>query len=205
VSKGLWTWARVMHLIAASSVVAGAIVLERLFALRRSAVAPSALVEALDASFGPRSLDALGLRRNLPLLAAVANVATLLGLLGTVFGMLEAFDQIAVLGVSELAPAAGAASAEASPPRNVVVVLREDGGLFVDDRPADLAGLSAHLDAAGTGAALELRADQRVPHGRVVEVLDLARARGIHELGIAVVAGPQGGATSSRNAPMRSK
>ena len=41
------------------------------------------------------------LRRNLPLLAALANVATMLGLFGTVLGMVQAFELIAEVGVGD--------------------------------------------------------------------------------------------------------
>ncbi len=45
--------------------------------------------------------EVMRVRRNLPLLAALANIATLLGLLGTVLGMIEAFDTIAKVGTSD--------------------------------------------------------------------------------------------------------
>ncbi len=45
--------------------------------------------------------EAFRLGRNLPLLAALANIATLIGLLGTVLGMIEAFQAIASQGVSD--------------------------------------------------------------------------------------------------------
>jgi len=45
--------------------------------------------------------ESLQLRRNLPLLAALANLATMLGLLGTVLGMISAFDLIAELGTGD--------------------------------------------------------------------------------------------------------
>ena len=41
------------------------------------------------------------LSRNLPLLAALANIATMLGLLGTVLGMIEAFELIAGTGTGD--------------------------------------------------------------------------------------------------------
>lgn len=41
------------------------------------------------------------LRRNLPLLGALANIATMLGLLGTVLGMIESFDLIARTGTGD--------------------------------------------------------------------------------------------------------
>jgi len=137
---GLGGW--IMHLLAGCSVGVGAIVLERLFALRRSAVAPPALTRALldeeplrateiraRCVEAPSSLarmvraglsalqrgadhpldhvaiagetEGMRLRRNLGLLAALANVATMLGLLGTVLGMIAAFDRISEVGTGD--------------------------------------------------------------------------------------------------------
>jgi len=133
----------IMHLVAGCSVLAGAVLLERLVALRRSAVAPPGLAARLEEAWdrcrpeaaqrlceaAPSSLarlvsaglaaaqrgaehplehvfmageaEAQRLRRNLPLLATLANVATMIGLLGTVLGMIQAFDQIAAVGTGD--------------------------------------------------------------------------------------------------------
>ena len=45
--------------------------------------------------------EAQRMHRNLPLLAALANIATMLGLLGTVLGMIEAFELIAGAGTGD--------------------------------------------------------------------------------------------------------
>ena len=47
------------------------------------------------------------LRRNLPMLAALANIATMMGLLGTVLGMIESFDLIAKTGTGDARVVAG--------------------------------------------------------------------------------------------------
>ena len=47
------------------------------------------------------------LRRNMPLLAALGNIATMLGLFGTVLGMIEAFDLIAKTGTGDARVVAG--------------------------------------------------------------------------------------------------
>jgi len=133
----------IMHLVAACSVLTGAVLLERLFALRRGAVVPRRLTAGLAQVWDPRrpeaalrlcdaspsslarlvrtgigaarrgaehplehvsmagEAEALKLRRHLPLLAALANVATMIGLLGTVLGMIGAFDQIARVGTGD--------------------------------------------------------------------------------------------------------
>lgn len=65
------------------------------------------------------------------------------------------------------------------------VTLESDGALLVDGSASDVAGLAAAL-AAGAVEGLELRADREVPHGRVVEVLDLSRQHGVVDVSIAV-------------------
>jgi len=50
------------------------------------------------------------LERNLPILATVGNIAPLLGLLGTVFGMIKAFQVVSVVGVGNPEALAGGIS-----------------------------------------------------------------------------------------------
>jgi len=86
----------------------------------------------------------------------------------------------------------GAESAEAPRHSKLVVVLTTDGGLFLDEvaiTPALLDGRLAEASHAEPGLDLELRADRAVSHGRVVEILDLARSHGIEAVGIAVAGG----------------
>ncbi len=51
--------------------------------------------------------EATVLRRNLPLLAAIGNMATMMGLLGTVLGMIKSFDLIATTGTGDARVVAG--------------------------------------------------------------------------------------------------
>jgi biopolymer transport protein ExbB len=139
----------VMHLLVLASMISLFIVLERLWALRQSAVLPRDLLRELrDALRGgqvgqlvalctasrssvarlmragllhsddglPAMEDAVGaaaeqestrLRRNLALLAAVGNMATMMGLMGTVLGMIESFDLIAKTGTGDARVVAG--------------------------------------------------------------------------------------------------
>ncbi len=53
------------------------------------------------------SREATILERNVNLLATLANVATLLGLLGTVSGMIKTFNAISIQGIGNPAPLAG--------------------------------------------------------------------------------------------------
>lgn len=82
----------------------------------------------------------------------------------------------------------------ASPPaekKNLSVNLTKDGGLFLDKEPVTLEQLRSYFQTEKTkGAELTLvvRADQEVAHGRVVEVMDLARIEGLNRLAIATQA-----------------
>ncbi len=71
------------------------LVLVGLGALQRGAEHP------LDHVAAAGEAESLHLRRNLSLLAALGNIATMLGLLGTVLGMIAAFDIIAEVGTGD--------------------------------------------------------------------------------------------------------
>ena len=127
-----------MHALVLCSVLIGALILERAFAVRRARFVPKSLLEsiesalevgqhqelkglvegqpshlgrlaqlALEGASARERLEAGGsaaaheARRNLPALASLGNIATMLGLLGTVVGMVEAFDVIARSGTSD--------------------------------------------------------------------------------------------------------
>ncbi len=57
---------------------------------------PAAQIEESVAEVGQREVAVL--KRNLRALSATANVSTLLGLLGTVMGMIDAFNTVAAKG-----------------------------------------------------------------------------------------------------------
>ncbi len=84
-----------------SRVEAGGCALARLVAAGIGAEDPAERVASVGAS------EAQRMNRNLPLLAAVGNLASMLGLLGTVLGMIEAFDMIAAAGVGDARIVAG--------------------------------------------------------------------------------------------------
>ena len=139
----------IMHGLVLCSILVLALVLERMWALRRNAVIPRkfmarvmqhwekreipqvvALCGASEVSIArvlrsglihfeeglARVEDAISvsgdheatlLRRNLPVLAALGNIATMMGLLGTVLGMIESFDLIAKTGTGDARVVAG--------------------------------------------------------------------------------------------------
>jgi biopolymer transport protein ExbD len=71
--------------------------------------------------------------------------------------------------------------------KSMVVSLAKEGGLFLDNTPLTLEQLRTHFQAEKTRGAdltLVVRADKEVPHGRVVEVMDIARSEGLTHLAI---------------------
>jgi biopolymer transport protein ExbD len=69
----------------------------------------------------------------------------------------------------------------------VTISLLQDGTMRLDDQPVELAGLTAALAVRfGQSASreLSLRADQGVPFGQVVKVMDLAKQAGAEEIAV---------------------
>ncbi len=84
-------------------------------------------------------------------------------------------------------------------PKFVSVVLDKAGQTFLDDKPATLAQLAERLAQAAKAnpdTEIQLRADQAVPYGRVVEVMGAAQKAGLNRIGF--VADPGAGATPAR-------
>jgi biopolymer transport protein ExbD len=78
----------------------------------------------------------------------------------------------------------------ASPPierKSLTVSLTKEGGLFLNDVPISLEQLKTRMQEE-KGQAVEVtlvvRADKEVQHGRVVEVMDIARNEGLNRLAI---------------------
>lgn len=72
--------------------------------------------------------------------------------------------------------------------REVVVTLTEGDGLFINDQPVGWPGLESGLSSAldrATERRVIVRGDERVPLGRVIEVMDSARRLGAEGLAIA--------------------
>jgi biopolymer transport protein ExbD len=78
----------------------------------------------------------------------------------------------------------------AAPPvekKSLLVSLAKEGGLFLDNTPLTLEQLRTHFQVQqrqGADLTLVIRADKEVSHGRVVEVMDIARAVGLNHLAI---------------------
>jgi biopolymer transport protein TolR len=71
-------------------------------------------------------------------------------------------------------------------PNFVTVTLDKGGRTFLDDKPVDaaeLAGRLAQAAARNPEMEVQLRADQSVPYGRVVEVMGAAQKAGLNRVG----------------------
>jgi biopolymer transport protein TolR len=71
-------------------------------------------------------------------------------------------------------------------PQSVSVSLDRSGQLFLDDKPLTLERLAGELAAAARrnpDTEVQLRADQSVPYGRVVEVMGAAQKAGLNRIG----------------------
>ncbi len=101
------------------------------------------------------------------------------------FLLTTSFVQHRTLGI-ELPTTRGERAPE--PTGAVVLVLRAEGTLLHEGKILEPEALSAILKEAASVSPpppVVLQADQEVPHGRVVEVLDKIQQAGLHHLAIA--------------------
>jgi biopolymer transport protein TolR len=71
-------------------------------------------------------------------------------------------------------------------PKFVTVVIDKSAQVFLNDAKTDLAALSASLQkaaAANPDTEVQLRADEGVPYGKVVEVIGAAQKAGLRRIG----------------------
>jgi biopolymer transport protein TolR len=79
------------------------------------------------------------------------------------------------------------------PPKFVTVVVDKAGQAFFNDRPVTQTQLAAELQGAARAnpsTEVQLRADQSVPYGRVVEVMGEAQKAGLNRIGFVADAPP---------------
>jgi biopolymer transport protein TolR len=84
-------------------------------------------------------------------------------------------------------------------PRFVTLVVDKAGQAFLDDRPQSLDELARQLSQTARqhpDTEVQLRADEAVPYGRVVEVMGVAQKAGLNRIGF--VAQPAKAAPASR-------
>jgi len=78
--------------------------------------------------------------------------------------------------------------------RAVTVALDAAGQLYVDDAPVEAAALDQRLReiaARAPDTELQLRADESVPYGRVVQIMGVAQAAGLQRIGFVAQTAPQ--------------
>ena len=95
----------------------------------------------------------------------------------------------------ELPAAPGASAVDAAP--FVALAVDQSGQAFLNDKPVDLAELATQLQQAALAnpqTEVQLRADQRVPYGRIVEVMGTAQKAGLNRIGFVAEVAP--GATA---------
>jgi biopolymer transport protein ExbD len=89
----------------------------------------------------------------------------------------------------ELPKAASGEQGSAAAKTPTTIAVRKDGALFVDAKPQSLAELTALLKAQAAKdpeGTLIITADRDAAHGKVVEVVDLARTSGLRKFAITV-------------------
>ncbi len=83
--------------------------------------------------------------------------------------------------------------------RFVVLVVDKSGQVFLDDKPVLPAELARRLEEAASqnpDTEVQLRADEAVPYGKVVEVMGVAQKAGLYRIGF--VAEPKSAAAAGR-------
>jgi biopolymer transport protein TolR len=88
------------------------------------------------------------------------------------------------MGIQVNLPRASAKAVETK--GNVTVTVRKDATISIGDKTIPLAALSEELTRSleeGKKGVL-IRADQAVPYGAVIKVLDITRKSGIHDVGL---------------------
>jgi biopolymer transport protein ExbD len=127
--------------------------------------------------------------------SAEINLTPLIDILFLVLVFLvvtASFTDRTVLSIS--LPEAGTADRLATPRDAVTVVVDAGGTLYLDGVPMEAEDVRRELGLLPDpgGITLTVAADERTPHGRVVQVLDLARGAGILRLDIQTVRDPAG-------------
>lgn len=89
-----------------------------------------------------------------------------------------------------------ASSADPVEAEQVTVNMTQDGKLFYNDQNVDIEGLAARLkEVKNKESIIIIRADNTVPHGKVVQVMDTVKAEGLSKIAIAVDQAPPADST----------
>jgi biopolymer transport protein TolR len=92
------------------------------------------------------------------------------------------------------------------PPASVTLALNAKGEIFLNDKATTLPALAAALaDTAkrNPDTEVQLRADQSVPYGRVVALMDTAQKAGLNRIGFVTDAAAKTGPALDAAAPAR--
>lgn len=82
----------------------------------------------------------------------------------------------------------GAKSTEIESKQDLIVEISAEGSIAINGKPVLVEGLQGELALNInnlTDATLVLKADESVPHGKVVKVMDIARSAGVRKLIVA--------------------
>jgi biopolymer transport protein TolR len=88
-------------------------------------------------------------------------------------------------------PKAEGAAANAAP-EFITLVVDKTGQVYLDDQKIELTALSKRLEQTAQqqpDTEIQLRADEAVPYGRIVEVMGLAQRAGLNRIGFVAQAG----------------
>jgi biopolymer transport protein ExbD len=91
----------------------------------------------------------------------------------------------------DLPQAEGGQTSRAAP--TLLLALDAAGVLYLDDRPIDVAAAALHARETARShptAEVQLRADGRVPYGRVAEVIGMVQQAGLTRIGFVIDAAP---------------
>jgi biopolymer transport protein ExbD len=69
----------------------------------------------------------------------------------------------------------------------VVITVNKDDVIFINDKPITLSQLSTKLDSLSKKKSILLRSDKKASLGKVVEIWDTCREKGIEKINIATV------------------
>jgi biopolymer transport protein TolR len=85
------------------------------------------------------------------------------------------------------------AAKPADTPKFVTLVVDRSGQAFLNDQPVTLEGLAARLGETARQSPqteIQLRADEGVPYGKVVQVMGVAQKAGLNRIGFVADPGP---------------
>ncbi len=113
------------------------------------------------------------LERGLRTIKILAAVAPLLGLLGTVVGMIETFQSITLFGTGD---------------PQLMIAVSEAGAVWIDGRQVDVRAVRANVErmrAENPESAVVIQADKASRTGILVQVIDQVRLAGVHNVAVA--------------------